>query len=433
MPASNNQSLHPQSYYLDTLAYPRQWAALEQDASCDVCVIGGGFTGVSAALNLAEKGFKVILLEAQYIGWGASGRNGGQAGGMPRQDQEELESKYGADAARRHWEINQAALTEMKQRIERHAITCDWRDGIASVCRRKGEEKWYQQYAEKLQQQYQADFIEYLDAAEMARLLDTPHCYGGMLDRSSGHIHPLNFTRGMAVAATEAGATIHERTPVKSYSSDTNGCRISTANGVVTSRYIVLGCNGYLEKLAPEVAGKIMPINNYMLATAPLTPAQVESVSAQGYAFYDTRFVVNYWRLSADNRLLFGGGENYTRRFPADIKSFVRKYMLQVYPGLESCAIDYGWGGTLAVTMNRMPHFGRVPGKNVYYAQGYSGHGVVLASFAGKLIADALAGDAERFDLLANVPIPTFPGGTLLRWPGLVAAMFYYTLRDKLG
>ncbi len=430
---ASKQSLHPNSYYLASAGYQQQWPRLQQKIHCDVCIIGGGFTGVSSALNLAEKGFKVVLLEAHHIGWGASGRNGGQAGGMPRQDQEELESAYGKDIARQHWDLNQAALAEMKHRIARHDIACDWKDGIATICRRQGEEQWYQQYAASLQRRYDADFIEFLPANRMSELLETPSCFGGMVDHRSGHIHPLNYTLGLAVAASAAGADIFEYSPVQSYHGDASGCSVVTARGVVTSRYLVLGCNGHLERLEPGVAGKIMPINNFILATEPLSQHLADSVSRLDYAFHDARFVVNYWRLSADKRLLFGGGENYTRRFPADIKRFVRKYMLEVYPQLADARIDYGWGGTLAVTMNRMPHFGRITDKNVYFAQGYSGHGVVLASFAGKLIAEALAGDAERFDVMARVPIPTFPGGTLLRWPGLVAAMFYYGLRDRFG
>lgn len=431
MPALN-QSLHPESYYLNSLAYDRRWPQLNGEHSCDVCIIGGGFTGVSAALNLAERGYDVVLLESHHIGWGASGRNGGQAGGMPRQDQEELESQYGVETARLHWDLNQAALVEMKQRIHKHAIACDWKDGIVTVCRRKKQQSWYQQYADKLNNQYQADFVDYLSADDMSQLLDSQDCHGGMIDRNSGHLHPLNYVLGMAVAASDAGANIYESSAALSYQSDASGCRITTAEGTVKASSIVLGCNGYLEKLEPRLAGKIMPINNYMLATQPLAPGLAESISRHDHAFYDTRFVVNYWRLSADKRLLFGGGENYSRRFPRDIKSFVRKYMLELYPQLEASAIDYAWGGTLAVTMNRMPHFGRLP-HNIYYAQGYSGHGVVLASFAGKLIAEAVSGDAERFDVMAKVPIATFPGGTLLRWPGLVAGMLYYGLRDRLG
>ncbi len=352
---------------------------------------------------------------------------------MPRHDQQELESKYGKPAARLHWDLNQAALEEMKLRINKHAIACDWKDGIVTLCRRRGEEAWYQQYAEHLQQHYDADFIEHLPTDSTSDLLETPTCFGGMVDHRSGHVHPLNYNLGLAVAASAAGAKIFEYSPVQSYQGDASGCRVVTDRGQVRSRYLVLGCNGYLEKLEPGVAGKIMPINNYILATEPLSEPIAQSVSRLDYAFHDTRFVVNYWRLTADRRLLFGGGENYTRRFPADIKGFVRKYMLEIYPQLAASKIDYGWGGTLAVTMNRMPHFGRLPGKNIYFAQGYSGHGVVLASYAGKLIAEAVCGDAEGFDVMAKVPVPSFPGGTMLRWPGLVAGMLYYGLRDRLG
>ncbi len=427
-----DQNLHPASYYLDTVSGDKHWPPLAGDKSCDVCVIGGGFTGISAALNLAEQGFNVVLLESQYIGWGASGRNGGQAGGMPRQDVEELERNYGKSVAKQHWELNQAALTELKDRIRRHNIPCDWKDGIVSACRRDSELDWYRGHVDMLRADYQADYVDFLSAGDMAQLIESPVCRGGMIDRRSGHLHPLNYALGLARAADEAGASIHEQTHVSALKSDSQGCTISTPQGTVRAKYTVLGCNGYLEKLEPRLAGKIMPINNYMLATEPLPPALAEQVSRRDHAFYDTRFVVNYWRMSADKRLLFGGGENYSRRFPADIKRFVRKHMLEIYPQLTSTAIDYGWGGTLAVTMNRMPHFGRLP-HNIYYAQGYSGHGVVLASFAGKLIAEALSGTAARFDVMANVAVPTFPGGTLLRWPGLVAAMFYYSLRDKLG
>jgi gamma-glutamylputrescine oxidase len=247
-----------------------------------------------------------------------------------------------------------------------------------------------------------------------------------MIDRHSGHMHPLNFALGLAKAASDAGVTIFENSRAIAYSR-ANPATVDTATGKVVADHIILACNGYLDNLEPRMAGKIMPINNFVIATEPLGQDLIPS----GAAVADTKFVINYWRCSADNRLLFGGGENYTRRFPRDIKSFVRKYMLQAYPQLQDTRIDYGWGGTLAVTLNRMPHFGRLQ-PNVYFAQGYSGHGVALATFSGRLIAEAVAGDAERFDVFANIKIPTFPGGTLLRWPGLVAGMLFYSLMDRL-
>jgi gamma-glutamylputrescine oxidase len=200
----------------------------------------------------------------------------------------------------------------------------------------------------------------------------------------------------------------------------------------VKAKFVVLACNGYLERLEPRVAGRIMPINNFVLATEPLDAARQQQLNPLDVCMYDAKFVVNYWKLSGDGRLLFGGGENYTRRFPADIKAFVRRYLLQLYPSAADLRIDYGWGGTLAVTMNRMPCFGRLD-PDVYYAMGFSGHGVQMATLAGKLIAEAVAGTAERFDVMARIPSPSFPGGTLLRWPGLVAGMLYHALKDRLG
>lgn len=422
---------HTDSYYAATREYSDAWPTLEGDQRCDVCVIGGGFTGVSTALNLAERGYKVILLESRRIGWGASGRNGGQAGGTPRHAVEELEENYGAEAARQHWDINQAALAEVKARIEKHQIRCDWSDGILTTCHRPKDESWYKAHVDKLSNDYGATGFSFIPGNEMGQYIDSPVCHGGMLDGTSGHLHPLNFVLGMARAAADAGAQIYELTPALGFDRQSPS-QVKTAKGTVTADYVVLACNGYLEKLEPRVAGKIMPINNFVLATEPLDEGLVKRLISNNAAVCDTKFVVNYWRMSADNRLLFGGGENYTRRFPSDIKRFVRRYMLEVYPYLDNTRIDYGWGGTLAVTLNRMPHFGRLE-PNVFYAQGYSGHGVVLASFAGRLIAEAIAGTAERFDVLADVPMPTFPGGTLLRWPGLVAGMLYYSLRDRLG
>jgi gamma-glutamylputrescine oxidase len=247
----------------------------------------------------------------------------------------------------------------------------------------------------------------------------------------AGHLHPLNYALGLADAAIAAGARLHRSTVVEVYR-EGNPNRVSTNRGVIEADHILLACNGYLGKLEPRLAGKIMPINNFVVATEPLTPQQLAVINPRDVAIADSRFVVNYYRLSADKRLLFGGGENYTRNFPADIAAFVRKPMLQVYPGLADTRIDYAWGGTLAVTLNRMPHFGRLGRHNIYFAQGYSGQGVALATLAGKLVADAISGEARDFDLFGRIPTRSFPGGALLRWPGLVLGMTYYALRDRL-
>ncbi|MDE0842189.1 MAG: FAD-binding oxidoreductase, partial [Porticoccaceae bacterium] len=277
---------------------------------------------------------------------------------------------------------------------------------------------------------YGYQHISFINRAEIRQLVGSDNYQCGSLDSFSCHLHPLNYALGLARAATEAGVEIFENSRVTNYSKGQSSL-VTTANGTVAAKFVILACNGYLEKLEPQMASKIMPINNFMLATEPLNEALCRELIRDDSAIADALFVVDYWRISGDNRLLFGGGENYTRRFPSDIKSFVRKYMLRVYPQLQDTHIDYAWGGTLAITLNRMPHFGRLR-DNIFFAQGYSGHGVAMATMAGKLMAEAVAGTAERFDVMANYPTHSFPGGTLLRWPGLVAGMLFYSLRDKL-
>lgn len=285
-------------------------------------------------------------------------------------------------------------------------------------------------YVEKLQEQYGYNEVRAVSGDEMQDMLGTKVYFGGWLDSGAGHLHPLNYALGLARAAMEAGVRIFENSGTTRYSAS-GKIMVETLNATVTADFLVLAGNAYLQRLEPRIVGKIMPINNFILATEPLTQTDAQALIRDDVAVADSKFVINYFRLSADRRLLFGGGENYMRRFPEDIKAFVRKYMLKIYPQLEHTKIDYAWGGTLAVTLNRMPHFGRLGG-NVFYAQGYSGHGVALASLAGKLLAQAITGNSEMFDVFEKIPTKTFPGGRYLRWPGLALGMLYYSLRDKL-
>ena len=279
-----------------------------------------------------------------------------------------------------------------------------------------------------LHDRYGFDQAEYVPKERLSEVIESTAYHGALLDRAAKHLHPLNFLLGMAQAATRAGVIIYEHSRVISYAG--TPVVIKTAQGQVTASEMILACNGYIEKLEPKINGYIMPINNFVLATEPLSDDLAAQVAPLDTSMADSRFVINYWKLSGDNRLIFGGGENYRRGFPSDIKGFVRKYMLQVYPQLADTKIDYGWGGTLAITLNRLPHFGRAQ-HNIWYMHGYSGHGVPTATFAGKLIAEAITGKLERFDLMANLPTHKFPGGTVLRWPGMVAGMLYYALRDR--
>jgi len=422
---------YPHSYYQASQNRSVELTPLDGSRRADVCIIGAGYTGLSSALHLAQRGYDVVLLEARKPGWGASGRNGGQLCSGQRKDQDELTAMVGTDTARQFWELAEAAKNLSRQLIAEHGIDCDLKPGIAHPNHKPGYAHGTEAYVDFLRRQYDYQQIEYLKPDAMAELVGSASYFGGSLDMGAGHLHPLNYALGLADAALTAGARIYQSTIVEGFTEGSPN-RIITNQGVVEADSVVLACNGYLGKLEPRVAGKIMPINNFIIATEPLSETQLEEINPRDVAISDSRFVVNYYRLSADKRMLFGGGENYGQNFPRDIANFVRKPMLQVYPQLEDSRIDYAWGGTLAVTLNRMPHFGRLGNNNTYHAQGYSGQGVAIATLAGKLIAEAIAGEAERFDLFGKIPTRSYPGGDLLRWPGMVLGMSYYALRDRL-
>ncbi|MEP4145924.1 MAG: FAD-binding oxidoreductase [Halioglobus sp.] len=424
-------SAHVESWYAASANQQLSFPPLKGEVSADVCIIGGGYTGLSSAIHLRKAGYSVALLEANKIGWGASGRNGGHVGTGQRADQETLEKLVGMDHAKALWQLGLEAVDTVCGLIDEFHIDCELKTGNLHVASKAKEQPWLIEEAEHLQKVYDYQQIRYVDSAELADMTSGQGFHGGVLDQGSRHLHPLNYALGLAKAADSLGAVLHEGSRVLSYTEGHEVC-VKTDSGTVKSKYLVLACNGYLEKLEPRTAGRIMPINNYMLATEPLPDEMARRLIRDDTSMSDSLFVIDYWKLSADNRMLFGGGESYTRRFPADIGNFVRKYMLRIYPELANTRIDYGWGGTLAITLNRMPDFGRLSSQ-VFYAHGYSGHGVPTATMAGKLLAEVIAGSAERFDVMAKVPSKTFPGGTLLRWPGLVAGMLFYSLRDRIG
>ena len=423
---------YPDSYYFSSANEIPEHPKLQGAVTADVCVIGAGFTGLSAALHLAKTGYSVVLLDAHRVGWGASGRNGGQLGSDMRSGQDTLESQYGKDEARALWNIAQDANALCRELISEHAIDCDLTDGIIHADHRERYLKETREYTEKLQTEYAYDKIRYLEKDEIRQQVGSESYHGGSLDMGAAHIHPLNYALGLAKAAAETGVTIYQESPVLNYTqSASDKVIIKTADGEVHAKHTLLACNGYLDKLNKKVASRVMPINNYIIATEPLSDELASHLIRDNHAVADSRFVVNYFRLSADKRMLFGGGENYSFQFPTDIKTFVRKHMLAIYPQLDNTKLEYGWGGTLAITVSRMPYFAKVS-ENVLSASGYSGHGVAMATMAGKIMADMIDGKMANFDTMAGLKTYPFPGGTSLRWPLLVLAMTYYSLRDKL-
>lgn len=421
---------HPEnSYYAATVNPFPACPPLAGSVESDVCVIGGGYTGLHTALNLAERGYKVALLEQARIGWGASGRNGGQVNLGLRKGPEELISAFGLERARTLFNMGEEARQIVANRVAKHNIKCDFKPGTLHAASKARDKGWMQDEVHCLEDKYNYRNARYLDRDGIRGELGSEIFHAGVIDSGGGHLHPLNYARGLAEAALAAGAAIYEQTKVQKIEKGAIN-RVVTSGGEVRAKYVVLACNAYLGDLEPRIAGKIMPIANFIVGTEPLSEAEARDVIAHDVCVADTKFVVSYWRLSADRRLLFGGGERYNTQPPSDIPAFVRPYMLRVYPQLAGKRIEFGWGGMLAITVSRLPHVGRMD--NVFFAHGYSGQGVAVTGIIGQLIAEAVAGTAERFDVFAAIRHQTFPGGTLLRHPLLVAAMLWYAMRDRL-
>lgn len=419
------------SYYAASSNYEIHCPALREDIDVDVCIVGGGYTGLSSALHLAQSGLSVALLEANRLGWGASGRNGGHVGVGQRRSQSDLEQLYGREIASGLWRAGIDAVELVKALIGRYEIDCDLQKGILHVAHKQRYAPHYEADAKLLHDHYGYNDARYISRSELSEYLGANNFHGGLYEANSVHLQPLSYALGIAKAAQEAGANLYEDSRVRRYEDDTHGVVIYAENGSrVRARKLVLGCNGYLGRLEPRISSYIMPINNFLVATAPLHSETAQSLVRDRLAVQDSRFVINYWRMSEDNRLIFGGGESYRTSLPRDMAQIVKKRIVGIYPQLADTPIDYAWGGTLAITMDRMPHFGRL-GHHVYYAHGYSGHGVPTATLAGKLIADAICQFSEQFELFANLPTKKFPGGTFLRWPAMVAGMLYYSTLDK--
>lgn len=428
--ANDKIGQYPPSWYAASTPALAPFDSLKGEVKADVCVIGAGYTGLSAALHLAKAGRRVVVLEAHRVGFGASGRNGGQLGSGQRLEQDALQKMVGMGPAKTLWDLGQDAKALVKTLIHEHQIDCHLKPGIVWTGSSQSDVSHLHSYADLLRTTYDYSDIRPLTASECHEICPSPDYKGGVLDTGAAHLHPLAYALGLARAAQNAGVEIYERSHVHSLEHGAPAT-LRTDAGRVVADHVVIACNGYLSSLAPSVSARVMPINNFIIATEPLG-AQAKTVLAQDVAVADSRFVVNYFRLSHDNRLLFGGGESYGYRFPKDIAATVRKPMEIVFPHLKGVKIDYAWGGTLGITMKRFPYLARVA-PNILSASGYSGHGVGTATHAGQLMALAIEGQSDGFDAMGTIPTPAFPGWGALRSPLLVLAMTWYALRDRLG
>jgi len=428
--ANDAPGAYPNSYYAATAQTLPPFAQAKGALSCDVCVVGGGFMGLSTAWHLAMRGYDVILLDAQRIGFGASGRNGGQVSMGQRVEQDELEGMVGKPHARELWDIGAQAVDLVRSLCTRPEVHTPFHEGILHTAHRQRYQVHNVAHIAHMAETYGYDRLRLVGAEECRHMVNSPAYFGGTLDKGSGHVNPLELALGLARLATGAGARLFERSKVAGFTRG-DPARVETAEAVVTARHVVLGCNGYLGGLDGHTAARVMPINNFIVATEPLDAKAKEDLIRDNIAVADSKFVVNYFRFSDDNRLLFGGTESYGYRFPKDIATSVRKPMTEIFPQLKDTRIDYAWGGTLGITMNRMPHYERLDG-NILTLSGFSGAGVALGTLSGQIAAETIAGQAERFDVMARVPTRPFPGGQRFRSPLLLLAMLWYCLRDRL-
>jgi gamma-glutamylputrescine oxidase len=422
---------YPESYYSASAALLPSFSELQCSIRADVCVIGGGIAGCAAALTLAERGYSVVLLEAQRVGWGASGRSGGQVMYGLAVEQAELEHEVGFDDARLLWQISLEGLQWLKSRIARHAIDCDWTAGQMYTAIKPRQWRLLQNWQEQLGTRYDYRSTRLIERAELRSLLDSERYIGALYDDNSGHLHPLRYTLGLARAAASAGVSIYEGSHVQRYATRGERVEVWTEQGCVDCGHAIFAGNAWLGDTVPALKRTLIAIASYIVATEPLGEERARRLIANNAAVCDTNWILDYFRLSADHRLLFGGRVNYSGINVRAIAPVTTRRMLRVFPQLADARIEYSWGCLIDITRNRTPHFGRLA-PNVYFLQGFSGHGMALAGIAGALAAEAVAGTAERFDVLARLPQRRFPGGPALRRPLLALAMLAFRLRDLL-
>jgi len=418
------------SYYAASANPTPPRPALQGQVEADVCVIGAGYTGLSTALFLAEAGYKVVVLEAASVGWGASGRNGGQIVNSYSRDLDAIEKQASPGNLKLLAEMAFEGAQIIRQRVKDYAIDCDLKEGgvMAAITNQQLKHLETQQ---TLWQKYGYDQLDLLDAKGIRSVVDSERYVGGVLDHTGGHIHPLNLALGEAAALESLGGQIYEHSAVTQIKPG-EPVELVTAQGSVKARFAVVAGNAYLGDLLPQLASKSMPCGTQVITTEPLSNEQAARLIPQDYCIEDCNYLLDYYRLSGDKRLIYGGGVVYGARDPADIERIIRPKMQKTFPELAKIKVDYAWTGNFLLTLSRLPQMGRI-GSNIYYSQGCSGHGVTFTHVAGKSLALAIQGQAERFDAFASLPHYPFPGGRLFRVPFTAMGALYYNLRDRLG
>ncbi len=424
-----NPSAHVDSWYARSAAPAPEHPRLQGRQTADVVILGAGLTGLSAALELAQAGLDVVVVEARRVGWGASGRNGGQVIFGYGCDQWKIAAMVGMETSRRLFDWSLEGVAMVRERIARHGIDAHWRDGHAHVAIKPRHVDELKAWQRDLSENYAYD-LPWWDRDQLQAQLPSPRYIGALYDPRSGHLHPLNYTLGLARAAVAAGVRIFEQSPVLSLERGARP-RLRTADGEVEADFCVLAGNALVHGIAPELDDKIMPVGTYVGATAPLGEERARSLIRNHMAVADINWALDYFRLSADHRLLFGGRASYSTLPPPNLPGTMARRMARVFPQLKGVGFDSVWGGLIDISFNRAPHWGRL-GSNVYFAQGFSGHGVAATGLAGRILAEAIRGQAGRLDAFAAIPHRNFPGGRALRTPMLVAAMAWFKLRDAL-
>lgn len=424
---------HAPSWYVASAGALPHWPALDGELNVDVCVIGGGYTGLNCAIELARRGYAVALLEARRIGWGASGRNGGQLIRGVGHAVERFRPLLGADGVRRLKRYGLEAVELVRRRIAEYAIDCELTWGYCDLANRPAHLDDFARARDELLALGYQHPLRLLQANEMHQVVGSTRYCGGLIDMGSGHLHPLRLALGEAAAAARLGVRLFEDSAATRIDYGARLC-VHSARGRVRAARLILACNAYLDGLQPQLAGKVLPAGSYIVASEPLGEARARTLIPQDMALCDQRVALDYYRLSADRRLLFGGACHYSGRDPHDIAAYMRPKLLAVFPQLADVRLDYAWGGMLGIGANRLPQLGRLPQhRNVWYAQAYAGHGLNASHLAAHLLAQAIHGEDSRgFELFARVPHPTFPGGPLLRAPLLALGMLWERLKERL-